>query len=64
MSGSHFPCRVCGQPTIGIDTYVVCEGCSSDFEMRSRERIGDGIQHLPPITGEIEERLKKLLDDW
>jgi len=34
------------------------------FEQRYRERIGDGVRHLPPIAGETEASLRKLLDDW
>ena len=64
MSGSRFPCRVCGQPTDAQDTYVVCVDCATRFEMRARERDGDGIRHLPPITGEVEARLRALVDDW
>jgi hypothetical protein len=64
MAASHFPCRVCEQPTEGVDTYVVCSDCSLHFEMRFRERVGDGVQHLPHVTGDIEVRLRRLLDDW
>jgi hypothetical protein len=64
MAVSRYPCRVCGQPTEGMDTYVVCSGCLLRVEMRSKERDGDGVDHLSPITGETEARLRKLLDDW
>jgi hypothetical protein len=64
MAVSRFPCRVCGQLTDGADTYVVCSDCTLAFERRFRESIGDGVRHLPPITGETEAHLRKLLDDW
>jgi hypothetical protein len=54
---------VCGQATEGIDAYVVCSACLLGFEMRSRERAGDGVDHLPMIVGDVEARLRKLLDD-
>jgi len=62
LARSRFPCRVCGQPTDGVDTYVVCWDCLARFEMRARERDGDGVRHLPPIKGDVEARLRKLLD--
>jgi len=55
---------MCGLPTLGADTYVVCSDCLLVFEMRSRERAGDGVDHLPLFDGEVEARLRKLLDDW
>jgi hypothetical protein len=64
MPASRFPCRACGLPTDGVDTYVICSDCTLDFEMRFRETSHDGVQHLPEITGEIEARLRRLLDDW
>jgi hypothetical protein len=64
MTALRYPCRVCGRPTEGVDAYVVCSDCVLDFEMRARERVGDGVQHLPRIAGETEARLRKLLDDW
>ena len=64
MTASRFPCRVCGLPTESVDTYVVCAACALSFEMRFRESVGDGVRHLPPITGETEARLRQLLDDW
>ena len=64
MAASPYPCRVCGLPTMGVDTYVVCADCVLRFERRSRERDGDGVEHLPSIAGDVEARLRKLLDDW
>ena len=64
MALSRYPCRVCGLPTHGVDTYVVCSDCLLRFERRSRERAGDGVSHLPSIDGDVESRLRKLLDDW
>jgi len=60
----RFPCRACGLSTEGVDVYVICVDCALVFEMRFRETIRDGVQHLPPITGETEDRLRRLLDDW
>jgi hypothetical protein len=64
MAVSRYPCRVCGLLTEGVDTYVICSACLLGFETRSRERSGDGVGHLPSITGEVEARLRRLLDDW
>ena len=64
MTASRFPCRACGFSTESVDIYVVCSDCLLRLEMRSRERDGDGVQHLPPITGETKARIKRLLDDW
>ena len=64
MAVSRYPCWVCGLPTEGVDRYVVCSDCVLVFERRSRERVGDGAGHLPLIAGEVEARLRKLLDDW
>jgi len=64
MAASPYPCLVCGLPTQGVDTYVVCSDCVLRLEMRSRERDGDGVEHLPLIAGDVEARLRKLLDDW
>jgi hypothetical protein len=50
--------------TLGADDYVVCLECALGYERRSRERISDGVQHLPPITGDVEARLRQLVDDW
>ena len=64
MAASRFPCRVCGRATDGVDTYVVCSACLLGFETRFRGRVGDGLDHLPPIVGDVEARLRQLLDDW
>lgn len=64
MTASRFPCRACGLSTESVDMYVICADCLLAIEMRSRERDGDGVEHLPPITGETEVRLRRLLDDW
>ena len=64
VAASRFPCWVCGLPTEGVDAYVVCSDCLLTYERRSRERAGDGVDHLPLIAGEAEARLRKLLDDW
>jgi hypothetical protein len=61
---SHFPCRACGLLTEGVDTYIICLDCALDFERRFSERGHDGTEHLVPITGETEARLRRLLDDW
>jgi len=64
MTASRFPCRACGLPTEGLDTYVICPDCALDFERQFRESLCDGVQHLPQITGSTEARLTRLLDDW
>ena len=64
MALSSVPCRVCGQAIQGVDAYVVCSACLQGLEMRFRERVGDGVDHLPVIVGDVEARLRQLLDDW
>ena len=64
MAVLRFPCRVCGLSIEGVDTYVVCSDCLAHFDMRARERDGDGVRHLPQITGDVEARLRALVDDW
>lgn len=68
MMASHFPCRACGLPTEGVDIYVICADCALDFEGRVEGQVEgsrrDGADHLAPITGETEARLRRLLDDW
>ena len=74
MTRSRFPCRVCGQSTDGVDVYVVCSDCVTEYEQRARDRLGDDGRSpcLPPscstqvplTAGEVEARLRKLLDDW
>ena len=74
MATSYFPCRVCGQSTEGVDAYVVCAACAAEYERRAGERLGEaGLSpqapssapaHLPLTAGEVEARLRKLLDDW
>jgi hypothetical protein len=74
MTRSRFPCRVCGQSTDGVDVYVVCSDCVAEYEQRARDRPGGdgwstalppGCSTQAPLTaGEVEARLRKLLDDW
>ena len=74
MTASRFPCRVCGQSTEGVDVYVVCSDCVAEYEQHAVDRLTeDGqSQYLPstcstqasPMAGELEARLRKLLDDW
>ena len=64
MAPSSFPCQVCRQATHGVDAYVVCSACLLGLEMRFREHVGEGVDHLTPIAGDVEVRLRKLLDDW
>lgn len=35
MHSSRFPCRVCGQATDGLDTYLICLDCAEEYELRS-----------------------------
>ena len=74
MTPSRFPCRLCGQSTDGVDAYVVCSDCVAEYEQHAAERQGeDGrsrfLSPTDPTTlsltaGEMEARLRKLLDDW
>ena len=76
MHRSRFPCRVCGQATDGLDTYVICLACAEEYELRSdgpvRGRPDAAPAELPPVamTGyplsedEQLERLRHLLNDW
>jgi hypothetical protein len=74
MATSYFPCRVCGQLTVGVDVYVVCAACAAEYEQRAGQRLGEeglspqfpltGQMHLPLTASEVEARLRKLLDDW
>ena len=61
---SYFPCRACGLPTEGVDSFVICSDCALDFELRFRESRRDDAEDQVPITGEIEARLRRLVDNW
>jgi len=60
--------------TEGADAYVVCSDCVAEFDRRSGNLMADeghypfmppaGPVHLSLTSGEIEARLRKLLDDW
>ena len=72
MYMSRFPCRVCGQPTEGLDTYVVCHDCLEAFEARAGRRstyeadaqMPMAIAGIPLSPDEVQERLRALLDSW
>ena len=74
MTPSRFPCRLCGQSTEGVDGYVVCLDCVDEYDRHAAEWQGlDGRSSfasstdplaLPLTAGEMEARLRKLLDDW
>jgi hypothetical protein len=76
MHSSRFPCRVCGQATDGLDTYVVCLACAEEYELRSEGSAGgrpDSVRlptafvvptGIPLSDDEIQERLRHLLNDW
>jgi hypothetical protein len=74
MAVSRYPCRVCGRATDGEDTYVICDSCLADLEPPPSEprsadaefssvRLGGSLP-IPLSPDEVEERLKRLLDDW
>jgi len=42
---------------------MVSSECLLGFERRSSERVGDRVDHLPLIAGEVEARLGRLVDD-
>jgi len=72
MHSSRYPCRVCGQATDGVDTYVICVECADEYELRSEGPVRDRPDVVPAVefTGvplsedEIQERLRDLLDNW
>ena len=68
MGPLQFPCRVCGTPTEGVDTYVVCGDCVRDFDGGLRTGMVprsagpfDELAHAP-LTPEDEVGLRRLLD--
>ena len=63
MAASCYPCRMCRLPSTGVDTSVVPSECLLEVERRSSERVGDGVDHLPWLAGEVEARLGRLMDD-
>ena len=73
MHSSRFPCRVCGQATEGIDTYVICIDCAEEYEFRADGPVthrpdappsGAAATRHPLSEDEQLERLRALLDDW
>ena len=78
MASSRYPCRVCQQSTEAEDSYAVCPDCLADFELRASESDGllsgtpGGGERAPPgshlgvplAPDEVDERLRKLLNDW
>ena len=72
MHSSRYPCRVCGQATDGLDTYVICLDCAEEYELRSDGPVKDRPDAAPsaalsghPLSDDEKlERLRALLDDW
>jgi hypothetical protein len=73
MAAFRFPCRVCGQATDGLDSYVVCSDCIAELDLLSSIQAVDGepsqsgendLVHASPSQDEIDARVRKLLDDW
>jgi hypothetical protein len=69
MAVSRFPCRSCGQPTEGVDPYVVCSWCLDELEAAARHAelqwaADDDFVVTPLAPHEVEARLRRLLDDW
>jgi hypothetical protein len=72
MHSSRYPCRVCGQATDGLDTYVICLDCAEEYELRSDGPVKDRPEAAPSVVlslyplseDEQLERLRALLDDW
>jgi hypothetical protein len=65
----RYPCRVCGSPTDGVDTYVICSSCLAelDLEVRYDQHHGAPVECPTEATltaSETEARIRKLLDDW
>ncbi len=65
MNVQRFPCRWCHVPTVGVDTYVICADCLDELNKGSHDRTfyGDDLRSAP-IDGDVEARLRKLLNDW
>ena len=69
MTLSLYPCLQCGQLTESQDKYIVCEHCLQRFEERcgGREltfpRVAEETSEMP-LSDEVNERLRRLLDDW
>lgn len=72
MHSSRYPCRVCGQATDGIDTYVICVDCAEEYGLRSDGPVWDrpdtaqtAVLTVYPLSEDEQlERLRALLDDW
>ena len=69
MAVWRYPCRVCGLPTDGMDTYVICSGCLSELDLEARydqrhQASLDGPVEATLTASEAEARIRKLLDDW
>jgi hypothetical protein len=59
---------MCGSPTDGVDTYVICGSCLDelDGEAQPDRRLPsrDGAPDVTLTAGEAEAQVRKLLDDW
>ena len=79
MHSSRFPCRVCGQATDGLDTYVICLDCAEEYELRSDglaprwpdavpssglSEAATAMSGVPLSDDEKLERLRHILNDW
>jgi hypothetical protein len=61
---SHVPCRSCGRSTDGVNVCTISSDCARDVERRFKASERDGADHLAPITGATEARLRRLVDNW
>ena len=64
----RYPCRRCGSPTDGVDTYVICGSCLDELDGETQlDRRLPSFDSAPDVTlraGEAEAQVRKLLDDW
>ena len=75
MTLSLYPCLECGQLTESPDKYIICDRCLDRFEARLRDELcserpetaprrPEGTSEMPLSADEVDERVRRLLDDW
>ncbi len=75
MTVSLYPCLGCGRLTESPDKYVVCDRCLFQLEQQLTDEPRSGgaatpagqpssTAGLPLSPDELDERARRLLDDW